>query len=80
MYRGGEDADIFERKKSSPSNLYGSGFYFTESRKLVGVYGEACLFDWAEIQRVLPSVERRRTERTACICCLMIADVFFLTT
>lgn len=42
MYRGGdEDIEIFDRKKSSYSNLYGRGFYFTESKEQASVYGEA---------------------------------------
>ena len=40
MYRGGnEDIEIFDRKKSSHSNLYGRGFYFTESEEQASVYG-----------------------------------------
>jgi len=41
MYRGGDKGiDIFDRKKSSPSNLYGRGFYFTESKEQANAYGE----------------------------------------
>ena len=42
MYRG--DADevrVFDRKKSRGSNLYGRGFYFTDSKEHAGTYGQA---------------------------------------
>ena len=33
MYRGGaETINVFDRKKSRASNLYGRGFYFTEDK------------------------------------------------
>ena len=42
MYRGGgEDIEIFDRKKSKASNLYGRGFYFTDSESHAKQYGEA---------------------------------------
>ena len=42
MYRGGnEDINVFDRRKSKPSNLYGRGFYFTESETHATQYGEA---------------------------------------
>ena len=41
MYRGGnEDIEIFDRKKSKPSNLYGRGFYFTAEESQAAAYGE----------------------------------------
>ncbi|MDD6467006.1 MAG: hypothetical protein PUF50_02370 [Erysipelotrichaceae bacterium] len=42
MYRGGnEDINVFDRKKSRASNLYGRGFYFTDSEAHAKQYGEA---------------------------------------
>lgn len=42
MYRGGgEDISVFDRKKSKASNLYGRGFYFTDSEAHAKQYGEA---------------------------------------
>lgn len=42
MYRGGnEDFTVFDRKKSKPSNLYGRGFYFTNSESHAKQYGNA---------------------------------------
>ena len=42
MYRGGsEDIRIFDRKKSRASNLYGRGFYFTDSEAHAKQYGDA---------------------------------------
>lgn len=40
MYRGGdENIEIFDRKRSRANNLYGRGFYFTDSREHAGQYG-----------------------------------------
>ena len=45
MYRGGnEDFTVFDRKKSSYSNLYGRGFYFTDSEAHAKQYGNARAF------------------------------------
>ena len=45
MYRGGDgDFTVFDRRKSSYSNLYGRGFYFTDSREHAGQYGRARAF------------------------------------
>lgn len=42
MYRGGHDEfTVFDRKKSSPFNLYGRGFYFTNSEAHAKTYGNA---------------------------------------
>ena len=42
MYRGGgEEINIFDRKKSKASNLYGRGFYFTDSEEHAKQYGDA---------------------------------------
>lgn len=40
MYRGGAGSfTVFDRKKSKGSNLYGRGFYFTDSKTHAGQYG-----------------------------------------
>jgi hypothetical protein len=40
MYRGGNDEiNVFDRKKSSYANLYGKGFYFTDSKSHASQYG-----------------------------------------
>lgn len=45
MYRGGnEDFTVFDRKKSRYSNLYGRGFYFTDSESHAKQYGNAKAF------------------------------------
>lgn len=42
MYRGGgEEINVFDRKKSKASNLYGRGFYFTDSETHAKQYGDA---------------------------------------
>ncbi len=42
MYRGDDgDFTVFDRKKSKSSNLYGRGFYFTDSESHAGQYGKA---------------------------------------
>jgi len=42
VYRGDkEDIRVFDRKKSRASNLYGRGFYFTESKSHAKQYGDA---------------------------------------
>ena len=42
MYRGdAEEVFVFDRKKSKPSNLYGRGFYFTNSKAHAEQYGDA---------------------------------------
>lgn len=41
MYRGdNNDINVFDRKKSKASNLYGRGFYFTQDAGAAGVYGK----------------------------------------
>lgn len=45
MYQGAaEDFSVFDRKKSKPSNLYGRGFYFTDSVTNANLYGSARAF------------------------------------
>lgn len=42
MYRGdANEITVFDRKKSKPSNLYGRGFYFTDSKSHAEQYGKA---------------------------------------
>ena len=42
MYRGGNGTfTVFDRKRSKPSNLYGRGFYFTDSKEHASQYGRA---------------------------------------
>lgn len=42
MYRGdANEITVFDRKKSKPSNLYGRGFYFTDSKNHAEQYGKA---------------------------------------
>ena len=41
MYQGGTGSfTVFDRKKSKSSNLYGRGFYFTDSKTHAGQYGD----------------------------------------
>lgn len=45
MYQGGDGSfTVFDRKKSSYSNLYGRGFYFTDSESHAGQYGNVRKF------------------------------------
>ena len=45
MYRGGDgDFTVFDRRRVSYSNLYGRGFYFTESKEHAQQYGRARAF------------------------------------
>lgn len=42
MFRGdNNDIEVFDRKKSKSGNLYGRGFYFTESENHANTYGAA---------------------------------------
>ncbi len=42
VFRGdANEIDVFDRKKSKYSNLYGRGFYFTDSKEQASVYGDA---------------------------------------
>ena len=41
MYRGGNGTfTVFDRQRSKPSNLYGRGFYFTDSKEHANQYGK----------------------------------------
>lgn len=45
MYRGGDgDFTVFDRRMASYSNLYGRGFYFTDSKEHAQQYGKARAF------------------------------------
>lgn len=57
MYRGGNgDFTVFDRKKSSYSNLYGRGFYFTDSEAHARQYGSARSF-YLNITNPVPTAE-----------------------
>ena len=61
MYRGGGDFTVFDRKKSSYSNLYGRGFYFTDSKSHAEQYGGARAF-YLNIKNPVPTDERTITK------------------
>ncbi|MBQ3022666.1 MAG: hypothetical protein IJD91_05040, partial [Clostridia bacterium] len=57
MYRGGNsEFTVFDRKKSSYSNLYGRGFYFTDSEAHARQYGNAREF-YLNITNPVPTGE-----------------------
>lgn len=57
MYRGGSsEFTVFDRKKSSYSNLYGRGFYFTDSEAHARQYGNAREF-YLNITNPVPTGE-----------------------
>lgn len=57
MYRGGNsEFTVFDRKKSSYSNLYGRGFYFTDSEAHARQYGNAREF-YLNIANPVPTSE-----------------------
>ena len=62
MYRG-DDADfsVFDRKKSKYSNLYGRGFYFTDSESHASQYGKAKAF-YLDIKNPVSTTEQTITE------------------
>ncbi len=61
MYRGGNgDFTVFDRKKSSYSNLYGRGFYFTESESHAKQYGNARAF-YLDIKNPVSTTEQTIT-------------------
>lgn len=62
MYRGDTgDFTVFDRKKSSYSNLYGRGFYFTNSKSQAGQYGNTKAF-YLNITNPLSTAERTITK------------------
>lgn len=57
MYRGGNgDFTVFDRRKSKHSNLYGRGFYFTDSESHAQQYGNASAF-YLNIQHPVSTTE-----------------------
>lgn len=63
MYRGGSgDFTVFDRKKSSYSNLYGRGFYFTDSEAHARQYGSARSF-YLNITNPVPTAETHHYPR-----------------
>lgn len=55
MYQGGDgEFTVFDRKKSKPSNLYGRGFYFTNSESHAKQYGNARAF-YLNIKNPVPT-------------------------
>lgn len=57
MYRGGNgDFTVFDRRKSKHSNLYGRGFYFTDSESHAQQYGNARAF-YLNIQHPVSTTE-----------------------
>ena len=62
MYRGGNsDFTVFDRKKSSYANLYGRGFYFTDSKSHAEQYGGARAF-YLNITNPVPTDETTITK------------------
>ena len=61
MYRGGNsNFTVFDRKKSSYANLYGRGFYFTDSKSHAEQYGGAREF-YLNITNPVPTDEQTIT-------------------
>ena len=62
MYRGGDETfTVFDRKKSKYSNLYGRGFYFTDSESHAKQYGNAKAF-YLNITRPVSTTETTITQ------------------
>ena len=62
MYRGGDETfTVFDRKKSKYSNLYGRGFYFTDSESHAKQYGNAKSF-YLKITRPVSTTETTITQ------------------
>lgn len=62
MYRGGDETfTVFDRKKSKYSNLYGRGFYFTDSESHAKQYGNAKSF-YLNITRPVSMTETTITQ------------------
>ena len=62
MYRGDRvDINVFDRKKSKPSNLYGRGFYFTDSESHASQYGNATAY-YLDIKNPVSTTEQTITE------------------
>ena len=62
MYRGGnEDFTVFDRKKSKYSNLYGRGFYFTDSESHAKQYGNVRAY-YLDIKNPVSTTEKTITK------------------
>lgn len=62
MYRGGDETfTVFDRKKSKYSNLYGRGFYFTDSESHAKQYGNVKAF-YLNITRPVSTTETTITQ------------------
>ena len=62
MYRGGnEDIEVFDRRKSKSSNLYGRGFYFTDTESHAAQYGDVKEY-YLNIENPLSSKDFNITE------------------
>lgn len=62
MYRGGDETfTVFDRKKSKYSNLYGRGFYFTDSESHAKQYGNVKAF-YLNITRPVSTTETTITK------------------
>ena len=58
MYQGGAGGfTVFDRKKSKGSNLYGRGFYFTDSKTHAGQYGNNVREFYLNITNPVPTTE-----------------------
>lgn len=58
MYRGDAGSfTVFDRKKSKGSNLYGRGFYFTDSKTHAGQYGNNVREFYLNITNPVPTTE-----------------------
>lgn len=63
MYQGGTgDFTVFDRKKSSYANLYGRGFYFTDSQSHAAQYGNTRSF-YLNIQNPVSTDQRTITKQ-----------------
>lgn len=63
MYRGGNETfNIFDQKKSKYSNLYGRGFYFTDSESHARQYGDVRAY-YLDVKHPVPMQERTITKK-----------------
>lgn len=66
MYQGGTGSfTVFDRKKSKGSNLYGRGFYFTDSKTHAGQYGDVREF-YLNITNPVSTTETSITRAQMC--------------
>ena len=63
MYRGGNETfNIFDRKKSKYSNLYGRGFYFTDSESHARQYGDVRAY-YLDVKNPVSTQEKTITKK-----------------